>query len=129
MEIEAVIDPQGASACGVKVLSSPDGEEETVIEYRLEKKQLTLDASRSSIDPNVAGVESQAELLELAAGEPLKLRIFLDRSVIEIFANGAHRLAKRVYPSRSDSLDVRLFAAGAGARLVSMDAWEMASIW
>jgi len=53
----------------------------------------------------------------------------LDRSVVEVFANGRLCLTKRVYLSRSDSLGLCLFAEGGSATVHSVDAWEMAPIW
>ena len=58
----------------------------------------------------------QAAPFRLAAGEVLELRVFIDRSVIEVFANGRQSLTQRVYPTRADSIGVRLFAAGGAAR-------------
>ncbi len=66
--------------------------------------------------------------LPLAPDEPLLLHIFIDCSVIEVFANYRLCMSCRVYPSRSDSLGVGLFARGGNARLKSLDVWEMESI-
>ena len=33
------------------------------------------------------------------------------------------------YPTLKDSLGISLFAHGGTARLISLDAWEMQSIW
>jgi beta-fructofuranosidase len=55
--------------------------------------------------------------------------VFVDHSVIEVFANGHTCLASRVYPTRPDSLGVELFATGASARLAALDVWQMAAIW
>ena len=73
--------------------------------------------------------EAESGPFLLAEGEPLELRIFLDRSVVEVFANRRLCLTKRIYPSRSDSLGVALFARGGRAKMRSMDAWHMSSIW
>ena len=62
-------------------------------------------------------------------GEPLKLRVFIDRSVVEVFANGKQYLAMRVYPGREDSVGVSLRAQGQDAVLNSLDAWQIQSIW
>jgi beta-fructofuranosidase len=64
----------------------------------------------------------------LAENETLKLRIFLDASVIEIFANDRACLTSRVYPSRPDSLSVGTLAKGGNARLKTQDVWEMRPI-
>ena len=66
---------------------------------------------------------------QLENDEPLKLRVFIDRSVVEVFANCRLCLALRVYPSREDSIGVSLYAQGRDASLKSLDAWQMKSIW
>jgi beta-fructofuranosidase len=67
--------------------------------------------------------------LDLLEGQPLRLHIFVDRSVVEVFANGRACAASRVYPSGSDSLGVALFAKGGAAEARSIDIWEVGSIW
>ena len=61
--------------------------------------------------------------------EPFRLRVFVDRSVVEVFVNGRLCLAMRVCPSRDDSVRVSLRAQGQDAELKSLDAWHMKSIW
>ncbi len=39
----------------------------------------------------------------LAPGEALQLRIFIDKSIPEVFANSRHCLTQRIFPTRSDS--------------------------
>lgn len=58
-----------------------------------------------------------------------KLQVFIDHSVIEIYANGGRAvLTSRVYPSLADSQGVLLFSNG-GTVIVNVDAWSLASIW
>ena len=59
----------------------------------------------------------------LTAGEPLRLRVFVDKSVVEVYANDRQAIGRRVYPARTDSLGVALFATGGRARVKR--AWEM----
>ena len=59
----------------------------------------------------------------------MKLRVFIDRSVVEVFVNGRQCVAVRVYPGRTDSLGVSLRAQGADAELAALDAWQMKSIY
>ena len=66
--------------------------------------------------------------MERGAG-PLKLRVFVDRSVVEVFVKGKLYLAMRVYPSRQDSVGVSLRAQGQDAVLKRLDAWQMQAIW
>ena len=65
----------------------------------------------------------------LGQGEPLRLRVFVDRTVVEVFANGRQYAALRVYPGRDDSLGVSLRALGRDCVLKSLDAWQMKSIY
>jgi beta-fructofuranosidase len=53
------------------------------------------------------------------------LHILLDRSIVEVFANGRVSIAERIYPSRDDSLEARVEARGGNAEIVSVQAWEL----
>ena len=129
LEMAVEFDSSDAQWFGIAVRRSPEGSEETLISYSNADGHLELDVTRSSLSADVVGRTSQRAPLELAPGEPLKLRIFLDRSVVEIFANSRLCLTKRVYPSRPDSLGVGVFARSNSATLRSMEAWRMASVW
>ena len=47
--------------------------------------------------------------------------------MLEVFANGRQCVTQRVYPTRSDSLGVRLFSSGAHSVVKGVDAWDMAA--
>lgn len=61
--------------------------------------------------------------------EFLQLRIFIDRSVVEVFINEKQCVAERVYPGREDSLGVSLRAQGQETKPNSLDAWQMENIY
>ena len=63
--------------------------------------------------------------LPLAAGETLRLRILLDRSSVEVFAQaGRVVLTDRVYPDAA-SVGVALEARGGRARLIGLRSWRL----
>lgn len=126
LEIRAEIDPGAARAAGLRLLASPNGEEETLLLYDREAGNLTLDSSRASLSPEVHR-GAHATDLPLASGEPIRLRVFLDRSVVEVYANERRCLTGRVYPTRPDSRKVGLIARGGTATCRSLEAWEMAA--
>jgi sucrose-6-phosphate hydrolase SacC (GH32 family) len=127
LEIVAELDPGSSEECGVVVRAAPDGSELTRIVYRRGTVTLAFDSTHSSLNPQTTrGVDEGG--LELGKGENLKLRVFLDGSVIEIFANGRACLTGRVYPTQAESLGLGLVARGGSARLVSMQVWEMRPI-
>ena len=55
--------------------------------------------------------------------------MFVDRSIVEVFANDRQCLTLRTYPEREDSSGVSVFARGSDARLSSFDIWQMGSVW
>ncbi len=135
VEIRARIDPQAAREVGLYVLRSPDGAERTRVSFypnehrRFDTGTLQIDVSESSLRSDVWARSAEMGPLRLDEGEPLDLRVFIDRSVVEAFANGRQCLTIRVYPQRADSRSVSLFARGSSARLLSLDCWRMRSIW
>jgi len=129
LEVVAVLEPRGADVVGLKVRRSPDGEEETLILYNSAEHLLTLDVSRSSLSADVIGRHGQSGPLELATDQPLELDIFVDHSIVEVFANSRQCLTKRIYPSRPDSVGLEVFARGSSATVRSLDVWQMSPVW
>jgi beta-fructofuranosidase len=66
--------------------------------------------------------------LSLGPDDALTVRVFVDRSVIEVFAHGRVCKTLRTYHQPGDNLDViRLLARGGTATVESLDVWEMGS--
>ncbi len=124
--LELAIEMESADAAqfGVKVCASPNGEEETLVFYDAAEKRLKVDTRKSGPEGTPKGVE--AGPFALKDGEPLKLRVFVDKSVVEVFANSRQAVMRRVYPARPDSLAVSLFAKGGNVNVHSVTAWKIA---
>ncbi|MHC4616831.1 MAG: glycoside hydrolase family 32 protein [Planctomycetota bacterium] len=112
-----------AKQFGVKVCASPDGQEETLVFYDAKHKKLKIDTQKSSLGEGPKSVE--AGPLDLKAGETLKLRVFVDKSVVEVFANDRQAVMRRIYPTREDSVNVVLFSKGGSVRVPRLEAWDM----
>ncbi|MCX6898844.1 MAG: GH32 C-terminal domain-containing protein [Verrucomicrobia bacterium] len=144
LEISAVIEPGDAKEFGIKVRCSPDGAEQTAIVCTPSAQTLKTELAKSTLDPQVTYVwanenwakehnmpadkrfaKEQVAPFELKPGEPLRLRVFLDRSVLEIYANDRQCITQRIYPSRADSLGVALISRGGNAKVKSLDAWDI----
>ena len=124
LELSLEMSAPGAKQYGVKVCCSPGGEEQTLVYYDAAEKRLKVDITKSSASDGPKSVE--AGPFELKVNEPLRLRVFVDKSVVEVLANdGRQAVMRRVYPSRADSVGVRLFSNGGLARVATLDAWEM----
>ena len=135
VEVEAVIEPGDAREVGLYVLRSSDGAERTRISLypqdhrRFDTSSMQIDISEGSVNPDVFARTPEIGPIKLAQGEPLRLRIFVDRSIVEVFANDRQCLTLRTYPEREDSIGVSVFARGNSARLASFDIWQMRSVW
>ncbi len=122
-ELALEINAGTAQRCGLKVRASSGGEEETLLYYDAAKKELVFDSTRSGKEGRKV-VERAPFALQ--PGESLKLRVFVDKSVVEVYANDRQAICRRVYPTRVDSLEVFLYAQGGTARFEALRAWEMA---
>ena len=122
IEIEAEIALDDAEAVELSVFETPDRVEHTPIRYARDGT-LAVDRAPSSRDPNAFG-DAQSMAVP-PHDEPLSLRAFLDRSVIEIYANGRHCLTSRVYPTRDDAVGVSARAEGGRAAVASLSAWQL----
>lgn len=98
--LEILAEIESSDVTGLKLLarSAPDATEQTLLSSR--------------IDP----------------GETFKLRIFVDGSVIEVFADETICVSGRMYPSRSDAIDLALVGREGAGRVKILDIWEMQPI-
>ena len=125
-EISITIDIGSAERVGLRVRTSPHNEEATLLCYDTKTKELVFDATDGGAGPARANLKRVEKApFALAKGEMLRLRVFIDNSVVEIFANDRQAITRRVYPERDDSDRVRLFCDGGNATFSSIETWEM----
>ena len=142
VEIQATVAPSAASMVELTVLRSPNREEftriafyrdrgyrDTVLRQRHIESVVTLDTSYSSTAPDVRSRAPETARLRLGPEEPLELRVFVDRSIVEVFVNGRQCVAARVYPDRADSKGISLRSQGRASEVTNLDVWEMGSIY
>ncbi|MBX3441426.1 MAG: GH32 C-terminal domain-containing protein [Planctomyces sp.] len=144
LELTATLDCGQAREIGLKVRCAADGSEETVIVFSTVEQRLTIDVSKSTLrqDVNYAYHPLDSGGLRHPRGErhlcpatsapcahpadqPLRLRVFLDGPLLEVFANDELCLTQQVFPLLPGSVEVRAFARGGSGRLIEADAWEM----
>jgi beta-fructofuranosidase len=110
LELLVEIEPKDARQVGVLVRRSPDGKDSTPVYLDLEKHQLAINQEAGTF---------------ALAGAAVTLRVFVDRSIVEAFADDRQAVVRRVYPSRPDCLGVSLFASGGAATVRRVVAWKM----
>ena len=150
LEITTEIDTNGSPMIELTVFRSPGKEEFTRICFyrnrgfrnweryngwepgkRLDASDslISIDSSYSSLSADVLSRAPETAPVYLTPDENLNLRIFLDKSVLEVFINGKQCVAMRVYPSRDDSKYVSVRSQGTTAILKSLDVWQMLNIY
>ena len=115
---------QTATQFGVRVRCSPNGEEQTSVFYDAVERKLKVDTQTASLGEGPKLVEGGP--LALGSGEPLRLRVFVDRSIVEVFANDRQAVARCIYPTREDCLGVSLFSRDGETRVTSVRTWKLA---
>ncbi|MHC6222730.1 glycoside hydrolase family 32 protein [Arthrobacter sp. MMS24-S77] len=131
LELELQLAPGAVVRLGLLGSEDEHGDvvEETIVELALPMDSptasLRLDRNRSSLDPTV-DIEEKSGPVPTIEGR-VSLRVLVDRSAVEIFANGKP-LTARVYPTLGGGR-VSLAAAAGSARLLGFDAWTMRDIF
>ncbi len=126
LEIACRASRSNGQKLGIQFRRSPDGQQYTEVVYDFTTGKLSLLRENSTETAEISTDACECAL-PLAADEALDLRIFLDNSVIEIFANQRRSLASRIYPDRADALGLRLYSLGDVNAHVRV--WQMGSIW
>lgn len=126
LEIEVEFSLRGVTAdtFGIKLRRSEDGLEETVIRFSPQTRQLTLDRTKSGT--GVDGIRTAEVEVE---GDVLQLRIFLDRSSVEVFANGGTTvMTSRIYPDPT-SLGLSFYAEDGSVDVKTCNVWQLKDVW
>jgi beta-fructofuranosidase len=93
--------------------------------------RIAYDAGRQRLRVDTPGAQAAGPgqvyecPLALAPGEALNLRVFWDRSVLEVYANGWATVTVRVYPAQPAQQRVAAYATGPGAVLRRLDVWQI----
>lgn len=132
-EIRVEIDPLKANKCGVRILESKDGKEYGEVYYDAARKKLVLDVSRlnaiemAPVTPlGVAFKKVEEAPFELPKGEKLVLNIFIDKCIVEVYANEIQAIARtNAFCTESNEKNMSLFTEGGGAKFKSVSVWDM----
>jgi len=146
LELALDIDVGDARRVGLKVRCADDTGEETSVFYDARSKTLQIDMSRSTVredvsyagqapftsfwwehpDDNTAPWDRVEAPFDLPEGETLRLRVFMDGPMLEVFANDRVCVTQLIYPMSREAFGVQLFALGEGGIVRRLEAWDMA---
>ncbi|GAB4334296.1 MAG: glycoside hydrolase family 32 protein [Candidatus Abyssubacteria bacterium] len=114
LEIVAELAPGEARSFGLKMRRSSDGAR--AVEIRCDRDKDIL---------QVAGTEIP---MRLDSKSPLKLHVFLDKSIMELYANdGETVITKAISPAPTDQ-GLELFSLGGAVEVKSLDIWNVSQV-
>jgi sucrose-6-phosphate hydrolase SacC (GH32 family) len=111
LEIIASFDRKSANRCGLIVRADGQGS----------GTRVWADAG------NQFGIEGRAHTHFLKKGDPVELRVFVDRGVLEVYCNGV-AVTHKCFAS-ADRIEVSAFSDGGEAKLDGIEAWKMKPMW
>lgn len=88
-----------------------------------------LDTTHSSVRTDSKVHPPEVTTLDVADNEPLRVRIFVDRSIVEVFVQEKRWMMMRVTPALKDSVGVSIESIGNNAKILSLDAWQMKNVY
>ncbi len=129
VEILAKLEFCSAKQGGLVVFCAPDFREFTLI--MIDRTRELLVVANRSMNENLSMAGGQpapgdSQTSFTACGNTVTLDVFLDHSVLEVFAGDGVALTHRVYPSDRRSDRIGMFANSGKIWLTSLDVWEMA---
>jgi beta-fructofuranosidase len=129
VEGELVLDKPAANAVEIKLTLDLAAARESGVELRRSIDQsaavsVSFDGQRLKVGDVIAPIQRGS------SPKTLDLRIFLDHSVLEVYAGGRVCVTRVIRPGPGPGqLGVAIWAKGGEARVESMERWPMSSIW
>ncbi|MGG3622282.1 glycoside hydrolase family 32 protein [Bacillus gobiensis] len=117
-----VDDSTTASEFGFKVRKGPT--QETVVGYDVNSEKIFVDRTKSGLNPNINWPGKHSAPLK-PDKKKIKMRIFVDRSSVEVFANdGKRSLSELILPDRS-STGLETYSVGGKVTLDSLTVYPL----
>ena len=128
-EMEVVIQANDNAIAGVRLAAGNNHAFE--VGYDTYKKVLYVDRSKSanqSFNKNFSKL-NRFEIPYSFAGNKIRLRIFVDNSIVEVFVNGGERVfTTQIFPGEKDT-GIELFSDTIYSTLVSCSVYKIKSAW
>ena len=117
----------GSHPFGIKVLQAANGTACKVF-YNPSTRMFTIDCSGVARKENDGGIFNGVYTSVLPAtigvGQTMKIHLYLDHSVLDVFINDRWATSVRIFPTSTSATGVSVFADGA-TTLQSVQAWTM----
>lgn len=126
LEVELELAADGHARRGLVIRKTPDDAEHTDLVVDTARQRFEIDRTHTTLDADARSRGVQGGAFDLR-GEHLRLRVFVDRSMVEAYLNERKSITSRMYPTRADATGLGLIAAP-GDRVVSLKVWRMGTL-
>ncbi|HEY5833958.1 glycoside hydrolase family 32 protein [Streptomyces sp.] len=129
---EFAVNTATATDFGIKVRTGAT--QSTSVGYDRTAARMYVDRTQSGLVPNPTGNQPNANWPNRASAPltavngTVKLRMFVDRSLVELFGNDREQITERILPDRG-SLGLQTYAVGGQVKLTSLTAYQLGSTW
>ena len=111
----------GSGACGFHFLKK--GDKQATLSYDPSTGLLTLDYTTLARVSNDNGSWSAKLPKKVITGETLKLDVFFDGSIADIFVNDTWAFSVRIFPTDADAVEAEVFSESSAS--VKVSAWTL----
>jgi sucrose-6-phosphate hydrolase SacC (GH32 family) len=116
-----------AEEAGWKLLS--DGPVYTLVGYNRTRGEIFVDRTHSGVTDFSRDFPVRTAAPLKIGNAPLRLTILVDRSTVEVFAQGGQvAITNLVYPP-ADAQSIEFYSRGGKVRHIGVDAWSLRSTW
>lgn len=126
VEIEATF-TIGNNPFGFKIFGN--GSKEATVTYNPRSSSMTVDFSQLDRLVNDGGVYNGVYTCSmpefLRRGSDMKINLFIDHSIVDIFINDRWATSIRVFPTDPAAAEVKAFSDGGATTVKSLSAWDL----
>jgi fructan beta-fructosidase len=128
-EIELVLEPGATGNSGLRVATGNGHYFE--IGYDAVKQELYIDRSKTAQQAFNKNFEKQYRYSTPLAltNKTLKLQVFLDHSIAEVFANDGEAVFTTQFFAGKDEMGMELFSEAGKSKLQQLQVWPLKTIW
>lgn len=123
LEVKATFYPGDAKRFGFTLCKNPDNSEYSLIYYDVEKEELIVDQTHSSLRAHIP-LKLRKDWYRLDTTKPVEIRLFIDGSVVEGFINDEDAFTTRIFPLKENSTLLELFSDG-NTTEVAAEVWRL----
>lgn len=91
--------------------------------------KITVDAQKINRMPNDVGsfngLYESVLPLKPALGETMRIHLFIDHSIMDIFVNDHYAFSIRVFPTNPNAEEIEVFSQGGSTHAASIQAWKL----